>query len=428
VSTAGVVLSDRPAARRRSLQTWITRGGTAVADQAVTSGTTLALSVLLARSLDPQAFGSFAVGMTVLLLGSTFHNALVLEPMSVLGPGRYGANLGGYLRAQIPLHFAVTVPPAIALILAGAAVALTGRRTLAEGIIGAGIALPMLLLQWLARTSRYTLGRPRDAFAGSVVASAVVLGGVLLALAAGWRTPLAGFVALAAGSAGGAWFSFRRDRPDGALPWRAIAHEHWTYGRWMVLGSGISVAGTQVQLLLAAAMIGLSGAGELRAMQIIALPASQVISAISTLVLPSLARQFGEGALTTLRRHTMAVGGALVGGAICYELVLIAGHRPLGDALYGGKFASGTSLIPIFGLVAVFQALTTCWSLALRAAQRPVHYLIAGGVTAVAGIGSAAVFASMWGLAGAAWSIVAAYAATAGVAVLLYRAWVVPRS
>src|SRR3989441_2730697 len=94
-------VSKRPA--------WLGRGFSALADQGLFAGAGFATNVLLARWLPPENYGAYALALSIFLFISGFHNALVLEPMSVLGPASYGASLPTYLRTVLRLHFGLTV-------------------------------------------------------------------------------------------------------------------------------------------------------------------------------------------------------------------------------------------------------------------------------------------------------------------------------
>src|SRR5262245_28135951 len=104
------------------LTRWTAQGALALADQALFSGTGLAIHVLLARWLEPAAYGAFAVGFAIILLMAGPHNALIIEPMSVLGPARYADRLGRYIGMQVVLHLLVMFAVAAPLAVVGALV------------------------------------------------------------------------------------------------------------------------------------------------------------------------------------------------------------------------------------------------------------------------------------------------------------------
>src|SRR5437870_5869011 len=95
------------------------RIGLGIADQGVMSGANFLLSVLLARWLSAAQFGQFAVAFSVFLFLAGFHNALIVEPMSVLGAARNRDNLPAYRSSLVWLHVGLTC--ALSLLTAGGA-------------------------------------------------------------------------------------------------------------------------------------------------------------------------------------------------------------------------------------------------------------------------------------------------------------------
>ncbi len=87
------------------LRAWGWLSALSLVDQGLASGAGFAVSLLLARWMEPEVYGAFAVAFAGFLFVSGFHNVLLLEPMSVMGPSRHAARLPGYFRAQIAVHF-----------------------------------------------------------------------------------------------------------------------------------------------------------------------------------------------------------------------------------------------------------------------------------------------------------------------------------
>src|SRR6185503_20291957 len=77
---------------------------TSIVDQATSSTTNFVMNVLLARWLAPSDYGSFSVSWSFCLVFAALHNAIILEPMSVVGPAEYGTGLYGYLRSVRKLN------------------------------------------------------------------------------------------------------------------------------------------------------------------------------------------------------------------------------------------------------------------------------------------------------------------------------------
>ena len=73
---------------------WTTRGFWAIVDQALFAVSNLIINVLLARWLSPREYGAFVTAYVVLILVSVAHAGLLIEPMMVLGPSRFGRGRG----------------------------------------------------------------------------------------------------------------------------------------------------------------------------------------------------------------------------------------------------------------------------------------------------------------------------------------------
>src|SRR6266481_1047704 len=88
-----------------SWRTWGLKSALALVDQGLFSGAGFLVNLLLARWLAPASYGAFAVAFAGFLFIAGFYNVLLLEPLTVLGPGRHSDNLGAYFRAQFQIHF-----------------------------------------------------------------------------------------------------------------------------------------------------------------------------------------------------------------------------------------------------------------------------------------------------------------------------------
>jgi O-antigen/teichoic acid export membrane protein len=387
---------------------WVASGTCAVLDQSLTSGANFALNLALARWLAPADYGAFAVAFSIFLLYSTVHNALVLEPASIIGPADHAGHLAGYLRAQIGVHFAVC-GPAVPL-MAGAGVVLVAfgiSPPVGRGLLGLAVALPFILLFWSARRFQYIGGTQRRAPVGSGLYALLLLASVALLERTGLLGVGSSFLVMGAASLGASALLLRPillQAKGGEAPpsmgLRSLFAKQWSYGRWVLAAGLLTAAGMQVYSLISAGMLGLEATGALRAMEIVMLPMAQSITALSMLGLPILAASYGEGDLATFRRRGWILTVLLTGAALVYEICLLAFYREIERILYGGRFAENAWLIPVMGLIPVFTALSSGVGLMLRAAQVRQHYLLNGIVTATAGGLLTPVLAAWLGLFG----------------------------
>src|SRR5579863_8501001 len=104
----------------QKLVSWGSKGGLAVLDQALISGSNFVVSILLARWLMPDQYGAYAVAFGIYIMLSLVYQSLVLEPMGVFGGSTYRHNIRGYLRSLVWIHVALSVAICSALILSWA--------------------------------------------------------------------------------------------------------------------------------------------------------------------------------------------------------------------------------------------------------------------------------------------------------------------
>ena len=403
------------------VRTWGIKSGVSIVDQGLVSGAGFLLSFLLARWLSSEAYGAFAVAFATLLFLSGFHNVLLLEPMSVMGPARYSNQASAYLAAQLKIHKLLGSLLAGALLLTALLMKLLeANRELAMATAASAFALPFFLMLWLVRRMAYMLQRPAIAGWASAGYFLLTLFGLLVLHTRNVLTPTTAFFVL--GSAGllSVALPLRQLGMLGArtvdpCSWRAVAQENWNYGRWLVLSTALFSVAAQIQTYLVAGFLGLGAAGIFRAMQVPSLVMTQIVIAVGLLVLPSMSYEFGLGQLAQLRKKAVLASAFVTLLALGYAAFLALFADSIEHLLYGGKYSGYVRLIPILGLVPVCTGLAIGFSMAVRASQKPHFDLVANAISAPAGLITAAVFIKLWGLNGAALSLVAGFAAYAAV-------------
>jgi O-antigen/teichoic acid export membrane protein len=402
---------------RDRVRAWGTKSALSLVDQALTSAASFGVNVFLARWMSPTQYGAFAVAFAGYLFLSGFYSALLLEPLIVIGPARHATNLGPYFRAQLRVH-GLLVGPLSGLALTTAAILSRSapHNPLVGALIGGGLALPLLLLLWLARRMCYVLQRPWTAVIGSGLYFTLSIGGLSALRYIGLVNPLTGYLILGLGSLLGAIVILRllvftgggsNDGPSTSL--RLVMIEDWTYGRWLVGSTILYALSTFSQTFFVAGAMGLSAAGILRAMQIPSLVMTQTIAAAGLLVLPALSYDFGRGLKILMRRKAVFVSLALGLAALCFTLCLGLGDIRIERLLYNGKYAEYARLIPILALIPTFNGLSMGYSMALRASQAPYFDLISNAIAAPVAIFSTIFFIRWWGLLGASASMVLSF-------------------
>ena len=427
--SASTLLDARVIAGRTTARRWGFRIGWTVLDQAFVSGANFVLSILLARWLSADAFGTYAVVTAVFLFLVNLQSAVVLEPMSIFGAAEEHSSVPAYLTSTAWIQSGIGFGFGL-LTLVGAAVASAHDRTT---VIALGWMLPLMLLPWYTRRVCYLRMRP-DVAALSSFAYAVLLTVLALALRHADRlTSASAIYATGAASliaAAVAWSQVRA--PIGGVKWAgarlgldATIRRHWGYGKWVVLYAVLYLGVGPIQTFVAAWLVGYDAAGALRALLVFTMPPFQVITALtSMLFLPIVARDFARGDMRSVQARTWALFIGLLAFAIVYEFALFIFASRLERVLYHGKYAGSAWLIPVLGLLPIFNAAASGFVTTLRAAGRPQYFPISGAITAPLGIVSALAMTYVWGLAGAGISNIVTSAAPAVVAYVLYRRWI----
>ena len=411
------------------LRVWGARAAFSLLDQGLFSGAGFLVNLLLARWLAPDSYGAFAVAIAAFLFTYGFHHALLLEPMSVFGPSRHGENLSGYFRAQLVIHALMVSPLSAAGLVAGLLLwRVTPGSPLVGAIIGVSLALPFILLLWLARRMCYAVQRPGMAATGTALYLALVAAGLIGIRNSSLIGPFTAFVLMGSGALLASVLLILQlglfkpvEATTGAAQWRGVWRENWSYGRWL-LGSALLLSIVmQAQVFIVSALLGLGAAGVLRAMQLPALLIIQVSTATGFLVLPAFAYDFGTGAIRRMRQKAIVVTVGISTFALILGAVSWAFSGPIERALFSGKYAAYAWLMPVLVLMTVALGPTQGLGTALRAIRKPNFDLVSGLIAAPIAVLCAYFGTRWWGLSGAAWSLVMGFAIQGVVTTLFFR-------
>jgi len=421
---------DRVVVTRRSLRIWGFRSSFALLDQGFTSAAGFGVNLLLARWVPADIYGAFAVAFAIFLFISGFHNVLLLEPLTVMGPSRHAEGQLAYFRAQIVIHIILVGTLSSLTLLVGLVLwRIVPESPLAGAMAGCGLALPFMLLLWLARRMCYVLQRPSVATWGSVFYLAFVVAGLFVLGHFGRPGSFTVFVLMGCGSLVAAGLLlWQLGVTEGGIDaesvaiWRRILHENWNYSRWLLGSALLYTICNQLQLLLVAGILGLGMAGILKAMQLPSLVMTQVLAAAGLLVLPTFANNFGRGSLRKMRQKATIVSWGLFLAAGVFGGLLWIVQGPIQRMLFGEKYTAFAWLIPVLVLVPAANAVGVGYSMALRGAQKPQFDLFANLAAAPVAVVSAYVFVRAWGLAGAAFSMALCFLVTSAVTVFFFYA------
>ena len=399
----------------RKLGRWVTKGGLAIVDQGLISGSNFLIGILLARWLMPDSYGAFALAFSVFLLLSYVYQSFLAEPQAVFSGSAYRKSLRGYLKTLLGIHLILTCFGVV--LLGGAAVialAMGKGNGLPGALAGVAIASPCILFFWLMRRAFYMNLAPARAAAGAFIYFVLVTGGLFVAYKRALISPFSAYLLMAIGALGTGLFLLSQVKqvlpPDTAAPptARQAWRKHWEYGRWALAVSVVTWIPYYMYYPLVSMFSGMAQAGQLRALMNLSLPMEQSYTALSILFLPYAARVCREQGLASSGPLVKRITLLFVVGAIGYWAILIPLKGPVFHLLYGGKYLEVAHLIPYVALG------TTLWSAAfgpailLRAIESPDSIFYARCVASVLSLLIGIPATRSFGLWGVVWSIVIA--------------------
>src|SRR5271163_835178 len=371
---------DKPAAGRSSgkFARWATKGGLAILDQGLISGSNFLIGILLARWLMPEQYGAFALAFSVFLLLSYVYQSFLAEPQAVFSGSAYSGSLRGYLKTLLGIHLILTFFGVVLLGGAAAIAAVLGKGNgLPGALAGVAIASPCILFFWLMRRSFYMNLAPARAAVGAFLYFVLVTGGLFFAYKRSLISPFSAYLLMAIGALGTGLFLLSQINKvlpeDTAVPptRREAWRKHWEYGRWALAVSVVTWIPYYMYYPLVSAFSGMAQAGQLRALMNLSLPMEQSYTALSILFLPYAARVCREKGISSSGPLVRRITLLFVTGAVIYWAVLIPFQAPVFHLLYGGKYLEVAHFIPYVALGTTMWAAAFGPAILLRAVESP---------------------------------------------------------
>jgi O-antigen/teichoic acid export membrane protein len=381
--------SNAAGTRRKNLLRWGTKGGLAIVDQGLISGSNFLLGILLARWLVPEQYGAYALAFSIFLLLSFLYHSLLLEPMAVFSGSAYSKSLRGYLKSLIWIHLSIT---AVSLVVLGTSAGVAFIRGepggLPGALLGVTLASPCILLFWLARRAYYMQLAPARAASGALLYCVLVVGGLYLLFKYQRLSPFTAYLLMATGALVTASYlllHLRRTLPglEAGPTSRQAWNRHWDYGRWALASALATWIPYYMYYPLLTSFFGMTQAGQLRALMNFALPLEQTFTALSSLFLPYAARVVEREGRASAGPLTRRITLLYIVGAIAYWMVFIPFKGPVFHFLYAGKYTEVAYLIPYVALETALWSAAFGPAIVLRAMESPASIFYARIVSSV---------------------------------------------
>jgi len=352
------------------LRNWAGKGFWAVTDQALFAGTNFMASILLARWLEPAAYGAFSVAYAVFLLLGTLHTGLWTEPMLVYGSGRFSEAFTSYQRILLRYHWRVGALTAFVFFLLALGFWAWGTREIAKSFLGLTFAAPAVLYLWIVRRGAYVLLKPRLAAVGGGLYLLLYLGLSIALLRTSTLNATTAFLAMAVAgilSAEVIRWSMKTGTEE-LTDTEKVRNLHWNYGKWALLAGLFSWVPGNIFYLILPAFHGLEAAAHFKALMNLLMPILHVNGALGQLLVPGMVRALPQGKIVPFALANLMALSTL---ALLYWLLLIALGPQFMEWMYGGKYNDAADWISWLGLLPVLTGMVVVMISALRAMERP---------------------------------------------------------
>lgn len=382
----------------QQFQQWFQRSGGYFLDQALVSGGSFALTILLGRDLGPEGFGVFSLGWMGLLFINSLQQAFILTPMLSLYPGRGSVYLKGLAQIQAALL--------------GVTLAIGGLLFLLSRLW----PMDALFVDLIVPVTAASIGHQLYDFSRKVMLvrqdlkgvqrfDALVIGLQLFLLLTCWHldllNPIFAFYPLALAYGLPAIFPILKlvlDRSHPVLP--DLLKDHWSYGGWLLATALMQWFSGNYFLITGAALLGPIAMGAIRMAQTIMGLLNVFLLALENFVPVRAALALDQGGMPAVRQYIRRIG--LQSGLVYFPILgLIALLAPfLTQLFFGAAYLPYAPVLQGFALLYCFVFLGTLLRYVYRTLGTTREIFIGYLLSTLGGLALAHPFVSTWGITG----------------------------
>jgi len=368
------------------------------ADQALSSLTNFALSIVVARSVSAGDYGAFSLMLVTFSFVIGLSRSAIGDPFVIRFTGSERSTQVHATRQATGAAIGLGLVTAVILI----AVSFVLDPSSGRPLLALGLAMPGLMLQETWRHIFFSQGRPRAATINDGIWTVVQFALLAALLQADepsvfWITLAWGFAALVAAVAGIA--------QTGVLPspGQAVAWYHRTrdINVRMALDFAFNQGASTLATYAVAWIVGAVAVGAIRAAQTLLGPLNLLAAGVSAFALPTFSRSAMAG--RSLLRESMATSGLVGGICSAWVVVLLLLPDSIGVQILGDSWATARQVMLPMGIVGATVGFVMGASLGLKALRRADQMLRVTFIQAPLMLGLGAVMGAIWGGPGAAW-------------------------
>lgn len=365
------------------------RGIWSLADQWLFSGANFIANILLARWLQPEAFGAFALVFSVYLFSLTIHDALLSEPMLVLGNSKFKRSLKQYIDLLLRGHLLLSLAAGLLMNLIAWQAPL--NEILRGGLNAAGLLLPALLLPWLLRRIVLLSAHSDWAAIFSLIYTLVLLPGIWFVWQQGALTVPRAFAVFGLASlvASLPFVYYYRKSITGStevLQAKEVLLVQWGYAKWALAATLPIWVPLNLFYFVLPVYGGLEAAAGFKALTNLVMPFEQSALAVSLLLLPQLSGLSRGQLLQKIRKYAIK----FLVAAILYSLGLYLFRTGILAFIYNDLYSELANLLSLAGLLIITMGLSRILVTGLRAAEQSKSvfwsYLVGALLAATIGI------------------------------------------
>jgi O-antigen/teichoic acid export membrane protein len=336
-----------------------------IGDQGIYSLANFLLNIFLLRWLSLEDYGVYAFGFSAFLFLSGFHNALILEPISVLATGNHKSHLLSYLSIQMRLHFIVVIGLGLICIFISGMVSFISEQ-ISMSLLYAGISTPFLLSFWFFRRLCYIQTNPLIAVIGSSIYSSSLIIFLILFHYFEILSPIFAFLIMSLSSFFSSimiWLFLRKilldTTPKVSLPIREVVSEQWNYSKWVAGVAILYWINSFIAIPALGIFIGLQASGILRGLQNIILPLQQIGAAMGNIFVPWFSAQDHTNKNKILKLSNQTIFGFSILGIMYLIPILLIPEKILAllyNEVQMNNYIHEVRLIGVVGFITIIIA------------------------------------------------------------------------